>query len=67
MVSGGQNRRSSRRRMSVLLSVLGCAWCLLNSADCYNLDVDNSVHFGGPNASFFGYSVLLHKHQQGAW
>ncbi|KAF4086623.1 hypothetical protein AMELA_G00085660 [Ameiurus melas] len=67
MTTEGQNRRSSRWRVSVLLSVLGCAWSLLNSADCYNLDVDHSVHFGGPNASLFGYSVLLHKHLQSAW
>lgn len=64
MTTEGQNRRSSRWSVSVLLSVLGC---LLNSADCYNLDVDNAVHFGGPNASLFGYSVLLHKHRQSAW
>ncbi|XP_026803028.3 integrin alpha-4 [Pangasianodon hypophthalmus] len=62
-----QNRRSCRWRVSVLLSALCCACCLLNSADCYNLDVDNSVHFEGPKASLFGYSVLLHKHQQSAW
>ncbi|KAK3569462.1 hypothetical protein QTP86_031441 [Hemibagrus guttatus] len=67
MSTEGQNRRSSRWRVSTLLSVLGCACCLLNSADGYNLDVDNSVHFGGPNSSLFGYSVLLHKHQQSAW
>lgn len=67
MTTEGQNRRGPRWRVSVLLSALGCACCLLNSADCYNLDVDNSVRFGGPNASFFGYSVLLHKHQQSAW
>ncbi|XP_053352123.1 integrin alpha-4 [Clarias gariepinus] len=65
MTTEGQSPRISPWR--VLLCALGCACYLLNSADCYNLDVDNSVHFGGPNASLFGYSVLLHKHQQSAW
>ncbi|TSR51417.1 Integrin alpha-4 [Bagarius yarrelli] len=54
-------------RVSVLFPVLGCVWCLVNLVDCYNLDLDHTVHFGGPNASLFGYSVLLHKHQQSAW
>ncbi|KAG7330843.1 hypothetical protein KOW79_004812 [Hemibagrus wyckioides] len=67
MSTEGQKRMSSRWRVSMLLSVLGCACCLLNSADGYNLDVDNSVHFGGPNSSLFGYSVLLHKDKQSAW
>ncbi|XP_027018377.1 integrin alpha-4 [Tachysurus fulvidraco] len=67
MTTESQNRTSSRWCASALLSGLFCACCLLISTDCYNLDLDNSVHFGGPNASLFGYSVLLHKHQQSAW
>ncbi|KAI5106825.1 integrin alpha-4 isoform X1 [Silurus meridionalis] len=58
---------SPRWCVSVLVSGLVCAWFLLKPSHCYNLDVKNSVQFGGPNASLFGYSVLLHKHQQSAW
>ncbi|XP_060784948.1 integrin alpha-4 [Neoarius graeffei] len=64
MTPQGPNRRSPRWRVCALLCALGC---LLNPAGCYNLDLESPVRFGGPNASLFGYSVLLHQHQQSAW
>uniref|UniRef100_A0A4W5P7Z8 Uncharacterized protein n=1 Tax=Hucho hucho TaxID=62062 RepID=A0A4W5P7Z8_9TELE len=47
------------------LNMLFCL--LLRHADLYNLDVPHAIPLSGPNGSFFGYSVLLHKHQQQTW
>lgn len=62
-----EGRRMSRCYIKEVSALLGCVWCLLNSVDCYNLDLDNSLHFGGPNGSLFGYSVLLHEVRGSPW
>uniref|UniRef100_A0A4W4EJ21 Integrin alpha-2 domain-containing protein n=1 Tax=Electrophorus electricus TaxID=8005 RepID=A0A4W4EJ21_ELEEL len=49
-------------RVNMLKWLLGCACCLLSLG--YNLDVQHSLNFNGPNGSLFGYSVLVHKHQK---
>ncbi|KAK2840066.1 hypothetical protein Q5P01_013806 [Channa striata] len=33
----------------------------------YNLDQDHSIRFNGPHSSMFGYSVLLHSHNDHRW
>ncbi|XP_067083664.1 integrin alpha-4 [Osmerus mordax] len=43
------------------------ALCCLYLTDTYNLDVEHSVNFSGPEGSLFGYSVLLHKHKTQIW
>uniref|UniRef100_A0A4W4EIP8 Integrin alpha-2 domain-containing protein n=1 Tax=Electrophorus electricus TaxID=8005 RepID=A0A4W4EIP8_ELEEL len=43
-------------RVNMLKWLLGCACCLLSLG--YNLDVQHSLNFNGPNGSLFGYSVL---------
>ncbi|XP_029596404.1 integrin alpha-4 isoform X1 [Salmo trutta] len=50
---------------SIGLNMLFCF--LLRHADSYNLDISHAIPLSGPNGSFFGYSVLLHKHQQQTW
>ncbi|CAB1328077.1 unnamed protein product, partial [Coregonus sp. 'balchen'] len=50
---------------SIGLYMLFCF--LLRHADLYNLDIPHAIPLRGPNGSFFGYSVLLHKHQQQTW
>uniref|UniRef100_A0A4W4EKC4 Integrin alpha-2 domain-containing protein n=1 Tax=Electrophorus electricus TaxID=8005 RepID=A0A4W4EKC4_ELEEL len=52
-------------RVNMLKWLLGCACCLLSLG--YNLDVQHSLNFNGPNGSLFGYSVLVHKHQKTPW
>uniref|UniRef100_A0A8C9VY36 Integrin subunit alpha 4 n=1 Tax=Scleropages formosus TaxID=113540 RepID=A0A8C9VY36_SCLFO len=42
-------------------------WCLLSGADSYTLDTRHYLTYSGPNASLFGYSVLLHKNGQESW
>ncbi|XP_010863612.2 integrin alpha-4 isoform X2 [Esox lucius] len=44
-----------------------CLYCLLHHAILYNLDIQHAIPLHGQNGSFFGYSVLLHKHQQHTW
>lgn len=45
-----------------------CVWCcVLILSHGYNLDTHSPERFGGPVGSMFGYSVLLHRNQQGAW
>ncbi|KAI4881006.1 hypothetical protein NFI96_019659 [Prochilodus magdalenae] len=45
-----------------------CAWCcVLILSHGYNLDTRSPESFTGPAGSMFGYSVLLHRHQQSAW
>ncbi|XP_076858286.1 integrin alpha-4 [Brachyhypopomus gauderio] len=61
-----QTSRKFNWRVDMLKALLGCA-CLLSLCACYNLDVDHSLYFSGPNGSLFGYSVLLHKHQKTPW
>uniref|UniRef100_A0A8C7MKR4 Integrin alpha-4 n=1 Tax=Oncorhynchus kisutch TaxID=8019 RepID=A0A8C7MKR4_ONCKI len=50
---------------SIGLNMLFCF--LLRHADLYNLDIPHAIPLSGPNGTFFGYSVLLHKHQQQTW
>nr|XP_046175495.1 integrin alpha-4-like isoform X5 [Oncorhynchus gorbuscha] len=50
---------------SIGLNVFFCF--LLRHADLYNLDIPHAIPLSGPNGTFFGYSVLLHKHQQQTW
>ncbi|XP_064825440.1 integrin alpha-4-like isoform X4 [Oncorhynchus masou masou] len=50
---------------SIGLNMLFCF--LLRHADSYNLDIPHAIPLSGPNGTFFGYSVLLHKHQQQTW
>lgn len=45
----------------------GILWYLLILCDCYNLDVEHPLVFNGPSGSFFGYSVLLHEHDENTW
>uniref|UniRef100_A0A8C7Z8W8 Integrin alpha 4 n=1 Tax=Oryzias sinensis TaxID=183150 RepID=A0A8C7Z8W8_9TELE len=33
----------------------------------YSLDVEHSLEFSGPSSSWFGYSVLLHRHGRQTW
>ncbi|XP_061091253.1 integrin alpha-4-like isoform X2 [Conger conger] len=40
---------------------------LLSSTRGYNLDTDHYLNFTGSNGSMFGYSVLLHKHENETW
>uniref|UniRef100_A0AAR2KGJ9 Integrin alpha 4 n=1 Tax=Pygocentrus nattereri TaxID=42514 RepID=A0AAR2KGJ9_PYGNA len=45
-----------------------CAWCcVLILSHGYNLDTRSPESFRGQNGSMFGYSVLLHRHQQNPW
>uniref|UniRef100_A0A8C7QDX5 Integrin alpha-2 domain-containing protein n=1 Tax=Oncorhynchus mykiss TaxID=8022 RepID=A0A8C7QDX5_ONCMY len=63
----GQNRTHTN---TVDLYVIGLnmLFCfLLRHADLYNLDIPHAIPLSGPNGTFFGYSVLLHKHQQQTW
>ncbi|XP_062862196.1 integrin alpha-4 [Trichomycterus rosablanca] len=62
-----EERRTWWCYVRVISALLGCVWCLLNSVDCYNLDLDNFLHFSGPNGSLFGYSVLLHEVPESPW
>lgn len=48
-------------------SGFGILWYLLILCDCYNLDVEHPLVFNGPNGSLFGYSVLLHQHNENTW
>ncbi|KAL2081293.1 hypothetical protein ACEWY4_023146 [Coilia grayii] len=54
-------------RFNKLMSVLACIWCQLSVSAGYNLDVDHSLNFTGPNESHFGYSVVLHEHKNQHW
>ncbi|KAJ8416929.1 hypothetical protein AAFF_G00328070 [Aldrovandia affinis] len=42
-------------------------WHLLSFTGSYNLDTDHYLNFTGSNGSLFGYSVLLHKHENETW
>ncbi|KAK6483173.1 integrin alpha-4-like isoform X1 [Huso huso] len=46
---------------------LACVCCFVGCAGCYNLDVEHSMAFRGPNGSLFGYSVSLHSHGNQKW
>ncbi|XP_031442160.1 integrin alpha-4 [Clupea harengus] len=54
-------------RFNKLMSILACIWCQMSVSAGYNLDVDHSLNFNGPNGSLFGYSVLLHENDRQAW
>ncbi|XP_030641701.1 integrin alpha-4 [Chanos chanos] len=59
--------RGSDCSFNQFLTIWGYMCFLLSLCDSYNLDVDNSLSFRGPNGSLFGYSVLLHEHKQERW
>ncbi|KAJ8352176.1 hypothetical protein SKAU_G00236520 [Synaphobranchus kaupii] len=42
-------------------------WHLLSFTGSYNLDTYHSLNFSGTSGSLFGYSVLLHKHENETW
>lgn len=39
----------------------------VSMAYSYNIDLEHPVVFRGPDASFFGYSVLEHFHDNTRW
>lgn len=42
--------------------------CLsISVAFSFNIDLEHSLVFRGPNSSFFGYSVLEHYHDNTRW
>uniref|UniRef100_A0AAY4E1E5 Integrin alpha-2 domain-containing protein n=1 Tax=Denticeps clupeoides TaxID=299321 RepID=A0AAY4E1E5_9TELE len=44
-----------------------CVYLSLSAACSYNIDLQHPVVFRGPNATFFGYSVLEHYHDNTRW
>ncbi|KAM6070691.1 integrin alpha-4 [Chlamydotis macqueenii] len=42
-------------------------WQCLPTARPYNLDTQHPLLFQGGNGTFFGYSVLLHRHGEESW
>uniref|UniRef100_A0A8C1PKU2 Integrin, alpha 9 n=1 Tax=Cyprinus carpio TaxID=7962 RepID=A0A8C1PKU2_CYPCA len=48
------------------LDVLVCL-CLISLAYSFNIDLQHPVVFRGPEATFFGYSVLEHVHDNTRW
>ncbi|XP_067116740.1 integrin alpha-4-like [Osmerus mordax] len=42
-------------------------WCVNRYTEPYNLDTQHAVTLSGPNGSFFGYSVMLHAHEDQTW
>ncbi|XP_035266134.1 integrin alpha-4 [Anguilla anguilla] len=42
-------------------------WHLFSFTRSYNLDTDHFLNFTGSSGSIFGYSVLLHKHENETW
>lgn len=50
-----------------LLPVLVQVLVLVRPAACYNLDQEHSIVFQGPQSSMFGYSVVLHGHNNHKW
>uniref|UniRef100_H2M4J5 Integrin subunit alpha 4 n=1 Tax=Oryzias latipes TaxID=8090 RepID=H2M4J5_ORYLA len=52
--------------MSVLLSLV-LVLVLVPLSAGYSLDVEHSLEFSGPSSSWFGYSVLLHRHGRQTW
>ncbi|NWU99153.1 ITA4 protein, partial [Upupa epops] len=57
--------RSSGRARGASLFLLLCQW--LPAARPYNLDTEHPLLFRGGNGTFFGYSVLLHRHGEERW
>uniref|UniRef100_A0A671K6M3 Integrin alpha-9-like n=1 Tax=Sinocyclocheilus anshuiensis TaxID=1608454 RepID=A0A671K6M3_9TELE len=55
---------STRRRSA--LEVFVCL-CLVSLAYSFNIDLQHPVVFRGPDATFFGYSVLEHVHDNTRW
>uniref|UniRef100_A0A8C1SBP8 Integrin, alpha 9 n=1 Tax=Cyprinus carpio TaxID=7962 RepID=A0A8C1SBP8_CYPCA len=49
-----------------VLDVLVCL-CLISLAYSFNIDLQHPVVFRGPEATFFGYSVLEHVHDNTRW
>ncbi|CAH2283336.1 integrin alpha-9 [Pelobates cultripes] len=58
----GLLRRAERSPFKLLLSMAS-----LSVVYCYNIDLDHTIIFHGPNGSFFGYSVLEHSHDDTRW
>ncbi|XP_046886496.1 integrin alpha-4 [Hypomesus transpacificus] len=42
-------------------------WCVNRYTEPYNLDTQHVSTLSGPNGSFFGYSVMLHAHEDQTW
>uniref|UniRef100_A0A8C2L2P6 Integrin, alpha 9 n=1 Tax=Cyprinus carpio TaxID=7962 RepID=A0A8C2L2P6_CYPCA len=57
---------SSTRKRRSALDVLVCL-CLISLAYSFNIDLQHPVVFRGPEATFFGYSVLEHVHDNTRW
>uniref|UniRef100_A0A671SLK9 Integrin alpha-9-like n=1 Tax=Sinocyclocheilus anshuiensis TaxID=1608454 RepID=A0A671SLK9_9TELE len=55
---------STRKRRA--LDVFVCL-CLVSLAYSFNIDLQHTLVFRGPDATFFGYSVLEHVHDNTRW
>uniref|UniRef100_A0A8C7Z5W4 Integrin alpha 4 n=1 Tax=Oryzias sinensis TaxID=183150 RepID=A0A8C7Z5W4_9TELE len=58
------NMCSSGESMRLLCSLV---LVLVPLSAGYSLDVEHSLEFSGPSSSWFGYSVLLHRHGRQTW
>ncbi|NXO00375.1 ITA4 protein, partial [Rhinopomastus cyanomelas] len=65
MRSSGRERGAAGWSWGAPLFLLLCQW--LPGARPYNLDTEHPLIFRGGNGTFFGYSVLLHRHGEERW
>nr|XP_015214473.1 PREDICTED: integrin alpha-4 [Lepisosteus oculatus] len=66
LISMDQKKLEEVHSWFIVLKV-ACFFYLVSKAECYNLDIENHVIFNGPKGSLFGYSVLLHSHENQNW
>ncbi|NXE21893.1 ITA4 protein, partial [Ardeotis kori] len=65
--AGAMRSRGRAREAAGWAAPLLLLWQCLPTARPYNLDTQHPLLFQGGNGTFFGYSVLLHRHGEESW